>query len=251
MKVIVSENAEMLGQRAAALTASLLNEAIERKGSARIILSTGASQFTTLEALVKEKIDWSRVEMFHLDEYVNLPQSHPASFVKYLKERFVEKTGGLKAVHFVDTTEGTQSIIKKLTEELEEAPIDVGLIGIGENAHIAFNDPPADFENPASYIVVKLDEACRLQQLGEGWFPTLEDVPKQAVSMTVSRILKCEHIISAVPYSVKADAIQKTLEQDVNPMVPATVLKTHKHVTVFADQDSVSKVSGEILEQYL
>ena len=178
MKVIVSENAQQLGKKAAELTAQYLREAIAEKGSARIILSTGASQFTTLEALVKEDVDWSKVEMFHLDEYVNLPQDHPASFVRYLKERFVEKTGGLKAVHFVDTSIGTDAIIEKLTGELKEAVVDVGLIGIGENAHVAFNDPPADFENQASYIVVQLDADCRKQQLGEGWFPTIDDVPR-------------------------------------------------------------------------
>lgn len=251
MKVVVSENDIELGKKAASLTAQLLREAIEEKGSARLILSTGASQFTTLKALVEETLDWSRVEMFHLDEYVNLPSTHPASFVKYLKERFVEKTGPLKAVHFVDTEGGTQAIIEKLTKELAESPVDVGLIGIGENAHIAFNDPPADFENPASYLVVNLDEDCRKQQLGEGWFPSLMEVPKQAVSMTVSQILKCRHIISAVPYEVKAQAIKKTLENDVTNRIPATALKTHPSVTVFVDRDSVSRVDPAVLQQYL
>lgn len=251
MKVIVNENAVELGKKAAELTAEYLRNAIAKKGSARMILSTGASQFTTLEALVKEDVDWSKVEMFHLDEYVNLPQTHPASFVKYLKERFVAKVGTLKAVHFVDTTEGTEAIIEKLTAELAEATVDVGLIGIGENAHIAFNDPPADFQNPASYIVVNLDAACRNQQLGEGWFPTLDDVPRQAVSMTVSQILKCEHIISAVPYKVKAQAIKNTLENDVTNMVPATVLKTHSSVTVLVDEESASLVNKEVLKQYV
>lgn len=251
MKVIVSENAQQLGKRAAELTARYLREAIAGKGSARIILSTGASQFTTLEALVKEDVDWSKVEMFHLDEYVNLPQDHPASFVRYLKERFVEKTGGLKAVHFVDTSLGAAAIIEKLTAELKEAPVDVGLIGIGENAHVAFNDPPADFDTQASYIVVQLDADCRKQQLGEGWFPSLEEVPKEAVSMTVSQILKCRHIISAVPYAVKAEAIKRTLENAVTNRIPATVLKTHPSVTVFVDKDSASTVDREVLKQYL
>lgn len=251
MKVIVSENDRQLGKRAAKLAAKYIREAIEEKGYARIILSTGASQFTTLDALVNENVDWTKVEMFHLDEYVNLPQNHPASFVRYLKERFVNKTGGLKAVHFVDTSMGAEWIIGKLTDELKVQQVDVGLIGIGENAHIAFNDPPADFENPASYIVVRLDADCRKQQLGEGWFPTLDDVPREAVSMTVSQILKCRHIISAVPYAVKASAVKKTLENDVNNQIPATVLKTHSSVTVFVDRDSASSVDREVLEQYL
>lgn len=251
MKVIISENAAELGKKAAALAAGRLRDAIKDKGCARMILSTGASQFTTLEALVQEDVDWSRVEMFHLDEYVNLPQTHPASFVKYLKERFVRRTGPLKAVHFVDTSQGTDPIIEKLTAQLRESPVDVGLIGIGENAHIAFNDPPADFENPASYLVVNLDEDCRKQQLGEGWFAALDDVPKQAVSMTVSQILKCRHIISAVPYQVKAQAIKNTMENEVTNEVPATVLKTHPDVTVFVDKDSASAVNREVLERYL
>lgn len=240
-----------LGRKAAALAAGYLREAIEEKGGAGIILSTGASQFTTLEALAEEDVDWSRVEMFHLDEYVNLAQTHPASFVKYLQDRFVQKVGPLKAVHFVDTSQGTDVIIEKLTAALVESPVDVGLIGIGENAHIAFNDPPADFENPASYLVVNLDEDCRRQQLGEGWFPALEDVPKQAVSMTVTQILKCRHIISAVPYQVKAQAVKKTLENEVTNKIPATVLKTHPDVTVFVDRESVSAADARVLERYL
>lgn len=251
MKVIISENAVLLGRKAAAMTAGRLREAIEEKGWARLILSTGSSQFTTLEALIEEPVDWSRVEMFHLDEYVNLSQTHPASFVKYLKERFVEKVGALKAVHFVDTSDGAEDIIERLTAQLQESPIDAGLIGIGENAHIAFNDPPADFLNPASYLLVNLDEDCRKQQLGEGWFPTLKDVPAQAVSMTVSQILKCRHIICAVPYEVKAQAIKRTLENDVTNKIPATALKTHPDVTIYVDRESVSAVDPQILGQYV
>jgi len=243
MKVYYSETSQELGKKAAKLTAKLLNEAIEKKGSARLVLSTGASQFTTIAALVEEKVDWTKVEMFHLDEYVDLPLTHPASFCKYLQERFVDHVAPLKAVHFVDTTGGVDAIIAKLTKEITEAPIDVGLIGIGENGHIAFNDPPADFDTQESYKVVNLDVKCRNQQLGEGWFPTFDDVPKQAISMTVSQILKCEHIISSVPYAVKADAIQMTLETpDITPMVPATAMRNHADVSIFIDKDSAAKI---------
>ena len=189
------ENAVEVGKDAARLAAMKLNLAIEGRGSARIILSTGASQFETLEALVKADVDWSKVEMFHLDEYVGLPETHPASFRKYLKERFVNLVN-LKAAYFVDG-EHPEETIKYLTEEIAKAPIDVALIGVGENAHIAFNDPPADFDTKESYIIVNLDEKCRMQQVGEGWFKTIDDVPKQAVSMTPYRIMESKTIIVA------------------------------------------------------
>ncbi len=247
MNVIYGKTSEELGKKAAAKTAELLREAISQKGAARIILSTGASQFSTIQALIQEDVDWSRVEMFHLDEYVGLDESHAASFVKYLKERFVSKVS-LRKVHFVDTSEGPEKIIDTLTKALAEAPVDVGLIGIGENAHIAFNDPPADFDDPSAYRVVTLAPACRRQQLGEGWFPTLEDVPEQAVSMTVRQILKCMHIISAVPYKVKAQAVHDTLTSDVTNMIPATILKTHASAWLYIDADSASLLDGKTLE---
>ncbi len=239
MNQVISKNAEELGKAAAQKTAELLNEAIAKQGYARLILSTGASQFTTLSELVKLPVDWSKVDMFHLDEYVGMDESHPASFVRYLKERFVCKIP-LRAAHFVDTTKPLDEMIPALTAELREKPIDVGLIGIGENGHIAFNDPPADFDDPNAYKVVTLDAKCRNQQLGEGWFPTIDDVPTHAVSMTVGEIMKCRHIISAVPYAVKAQAVHDTLTQEVNNMVPATIMKTHADWNLFIDEDSAS-----------
>ena len=237
MLICKCEDSQKLGVMAAKLTAEKINDAIAKKGTARIILSTGASQFETLEALVQESIDWSKVEMFHLDEYVNLPESHPASFRKYLKERFVNLIN-LKAAYFVDG-DHPEEAIKYLTEEITKAPIDVALIGIGENAHIAFNDPPADFDTKESYIVVNLDEKCRMQQVGEGWFKTIDDVPKQAISMTPYRIMQSEIIISAVPHKVKENAIKMTLEaKETTPMVPATLLKEHKEMYLFIDENS-------------
>lgn len=239
MKIVVSKDAAALGANAAEYIAALIKNAIAAHGEARIILSTGASQFTTLSALVaRDDIDWSCVEMFHLDEYVNLPETHPASFRKYLRERFIEKVN-LKAYHLVD---GTPECIAELTKELRRAPIDVGLIGIGENAHIAFNDPPADFDTTDAYIIVTLNETCRKQQVGEGWFATVNDVPSQAVSMTVWQILQCNAIVSCVPYAVKADAIQKTLENDKTNLIPATIMKAHDNFAIFADEDSFAKV---------
>ncbi len=234
MKIVISKTAGDLGMRAAKASAEIIKAAIAEKGVARIILSTGASQFETLEHLVKEDIDWSKVEMFHLDEYVDLPETHPASFRKYLKERFVAPTG-VKMTHFVD---GTQEGIAKLTEEIKKAPIDVGLIGIGRNAHIAFNDPPADFETKVSYLIVNLDTACRNQQVGEGWFATIDDVPKQAVSMSVWQIMQCKHIISAVPHAEKSWAVAQTLANELTNKVPGTMLKTHDSFQLFVDANS-------------
>ena len=240
MEIRVCENPDLLGKSAAEFVAVALRKIIEEKGYARIALSTGASQFDTLKHLVTEDVDWSKVEMFHLDEYVDLPESHPASFRKYLKERFVNKVGNLKAVHFVD---GTKEGIAALTEEITREPIDIGLIGIGENTHIAFNDPPADFDTKESYIVVNLDAACRNQQLGEGWFKTLDEVPKQAVSMTVHQIMQCKKIVSCVPYKVKASAVLKTLTtKETTNLVPATKLKEHADFTLYIDMDSASEV---------
>ena len=240
MHITVSPDAASLGLHAALETAGILRDAIARDGRARIVLSTGASQFTTLEALVIQPgIDWSKVEMFHLDEYVNLPVTHVASFRKYLQERFVDKVHPGK-VNFVD---GTPECIARLTEELDKGPIHVGLIGIGQNAHIAFNDPPADFDTEDAYIIVSLNDTCKAQQVHEGWFPTPDDVPKQAVSMSAKRIMLCEKIISAVPYVEKANAIEATLHNGLTNMIPATMLKTHKHFSLYVDRDSFSKVA--------
>ena len=240
MEIRICKNPDELGKSAAAHVAEQLRKIIAEKGYARIALSTGASQFDTIKHLVLEDVDWSKVEMFHLDEYVDLPESHPASFRKYLKERFVNKVGALKAAHFVD---GTREGIAALTEEITREPIDIGLIGIGENTHIAFNDPPADFDTKESYIVVNLDTACRNQQMGEGWFKTFDDVPKQAVSMTVHQIMQCKKIVSCVPYAVKADAVYKTLTaKETTNLIPATKLKEHPDFILYIDSDSAKRV---------
>lgn len=240
MEIRICKNPAELGKSAAKETAAILRQCIAEKGEARIALSTGASQFDTIKELVKQDVDWSKVEMFHLDEYVDLPITHKASFRKYLKERFTDLVPDLKAAHFVD---GTVEGIAKLTEEITKSSIDVGLIGIGENAHIAFNDPPADFDTTESYIVVELDEACRKQQMGEGWFEKFEDVPTHAVSMTVSQIMRCERIISCVPYAVKASAVEKTLHtKETTPLVPATKLKEHPNFILYLDEDSAKGV---------
>lgn len=244
MKIVLSKTAEELGKKAADSAAEALNKVIEEKGSARLLLSTGASQFTTISELVKKDVDWSKVEMFHLDEYVGLPESHIASFRKYLKERFVSHVN-IKEAYFVNGEGDVEENIKKLTEEIKKAPIDVALIGIGENAHIAFNDPPADFDTKEAYIKVNLDNKCKMQQVGEGWFDTKNDVPDQAITMTVYQIMQSKKIISCVPHKVKAEAIKNTLENDLNNEIPATMLKQHSDWTLFIDENSASLIDVE------
>ena len=239
INISVSQTPEELGERAAAKIAELLLDAIRTNGAARIILSTGQSQFETLAALVKKDVDWSKVEMFHLDEYVALPESHGASFRRYLKERFVSKVN-LKAAYFVDGEGDVEKNIEALTRELRKAPVDVGVIGIGENGHIAFNDPPADFETDKAYKVVDLDRRCRMQQVGEGWFKSFDDVPRQAITMCPRQIMACRHIVTAVPHKVKAEAILNTITKPVSPEIPATLMKMHPDWNLFIDSDSAS-----------
>ena len=243
MELRICKDRYELGKSAAKFTAQLINEAINKKGSARIVLSTGASQFDTLAALVTEEVDWSKVEMFHLDEYVNLPETHIASFRKYLKEKFTSKVN-LKSAYFVD---GTKENIEYLTNEIRKEDIDVGLIGIGENAHIAFNDPPANFDTDEAYIAVNLNDTCKQQQVGEGWFNTVDEVPKQAVSMSCKQIMKCKNIVSCVPYSVKAKAVYNTLNSTLTNKVPATLLKTHENFTLYVDADSAKLLELPII----
>ena len=249
MKVKIYKDSEELGDNAARLAEEIINACINEKGYARIALSTGASQFDTIKALINTQIDWSKVEMFHLDEYVGLSEAHPASFRKYLKERFTSRVS-LKNAYFVNGEGNAEENIKFLCEEIEKAPIDLGFIGIGENAHLAFNDPPADFNINKPYIIVNLDDNCKKQQVGEGWFATIEDVPKQAISMSINQIMKCNTIFSCVPYKVKAQAIKNTLENEVTNNIPATILKSHKNATIFLDSDSSSLVREEVIKKY-
>lgn len=247
MNVTICDNSIELGKSAAEASAVILNEQIQLKGKARIILSTGASQFNVVKALAEQAVDWSKVEMFHLDEYVNLPITHKASFRKYLQERFVDLLPQLKKAHFVSGEGDVRASIEKLTDEIRKEPIDLALIGIGENAHIAFNDPPANFETTEAYMVVNLDEVCKLQQVREGWFPTIDDVPAQAITMTVHQILQSKVIISCVPHKEKANAIKNFFESDVHRQIPATILKTHANISLYLDKESASMTDKKFL----
>lgn len=242
MEIEIVHSKKQLGAKAAADAAKHINESIRKKGTANVILATGASQFETLNSLVEtHKVHWSKVVMFHLDEYVGMAESHPASFRKYLKERFVQKVPALKSVYFIEGDNPDPQVeCDRLNRIINAHPIDVALIGIGENGHLAFNDPPADFETNNPYIVVELDEACRRQQMGEGWFDQLEDVPKQAISMSIKQILKSNRLICSVPDKRKALAVKNCLNGEVSNMHPASILQTHAHTTVYLDTESSS-----------
>jgi glucosamine-6-phosphate deaminase len=242
MNISIHNSKNSLGLAAGNFAAEKISSAIQENGQANIILATGASQFETLKSLVAHsEIDWSTVTMFHLDEYIGLPMSHEASFRNYLQERFVSRIPELKAVHFVNGDTGNpQKECERLNEILVNHAVDVALVGFGENGHLAFNDPPADFETDRPYIIVDLDEACRRQQLGEGWFRTFEEVPVQAISMSVQQILKSRTVISSVPDRRKAEAVKGALEGGVDVMCPTSILQTHPDCHVFLDEDSAA-----------
>ena len=245
MNINISRTSGEMAQRAAACAAQAINRTIAQNGEARI-LSTGESQIEAIRYLTEMEVEWDKVVMFHLDEYINLAETHKASFRKYLKERFIQVVNPKKA-YLVNGEGNVEENIATLTEELEKAPIDVALVGIGENAHIAFNDPPADFETDKAYIIVNLDQTCKQQQVNEGWFGSLDEVPAQAISMTVPQILKSRTIITIVPGIRKSDAIQKTLSAEtVTNLVPATILKTHPDWNLFLDGDSASKAIPQV-----
>ena len=247
LNVIISENAHALGQLAGRKAAECINYAIALRGQANVVLATGASQFETIKTLVGQDIDWSRVVMFHLDEYIGLPASSPASFRKYLKERFIDKVGDLKAVHLIDGENDAIEECRRLSAIIREHPIDLALVGIGENAHLAFNDPPADFETGDPFIVVDLDEECRRQQLNEGWFASLDDLPQQPISMSLKQICDAKQIICSVPDSRKAQAVKNCLENPVTNEVPASILQLHPECAYYLDRASAALLEDAVL----
>ncbi len=235
-----------MAKGAAEQASAILRQTIQAQGKARLIAATGASQFEFLEVLTSlPGIDWPKVEMFHLDEYIGLPASHPASFRRFLRERLIEKAG-IKKYFLLDGEQDLAEVIRRAGHALLSAPIDLAFVGIGENGHLAFNDPPADFKAEEPYIVVNLDEACRRQQLGEGWFATLADVPQRAISMSVRQIMKAKKILCVVPDSRKAEAVKACLEGEISPLAPASILRTHPDTIVYLDAQSAALLSPAI-----
>jgi glucosamine-6-phosphate deaminase len=239
MQIVIRNNKEEIGKQAAMLGAELIDRAISKKGSANVIFATGSAQFEMLKNLVTLPIEWKAVNGFHLDEYIGLSIDHKASFRKFLKERLVDfvHPGNF---YYINGEVDPNEECKRLNKLIQQHPIDVAFVGIGENSHLAFNDPPADFETGQPYIQVNLDEACRKQQMGEGWFGSFAEVPTQAISMSIQQILRSENIIAVVPEQRKAKAVQLTMESEISPAVPATALRQHAKTTLFLDMESSS-----------
>jgi glucosamine-6-phosphate deaminase len=246
----VFEDKASLAKAAAGQAATAVTRAIRDRGKARVIAASAASQFEFLEALTATPgIDWKRVELFHLDEYIGLPMSHPASFCKFLQERLIGKAG-ITNYHLLNGEENPVKVIRETSKFLSAAPIDVAFVGIGENGHLAFNDPPADFETEQAFIVVNLDEACRLQQVGEGWFKDLSTVPTQAISMSVRQVMKSKEILAVVPDARKAHAIKACFDGEINPMAPSSILRTHPNATVYLDRHSAALLNRKTLSAF-
>jgi glucosamine-6-phosphate deaminase len=246
----VFEDKASLSRAAAEEAASALRRAIKDRGRARIIAATGMAQVDFLQTLTStDGIDWQQVEMFHLDEYVGLPSTHPASFRKFLHEHLIDKTG-ITRIHLLDGDADLTKVLADASTALRAAPIDVAFVGIGENGHLAFNDPPADFETEEPFLIVNLDEACRTQQVGEGWFKDLSEVPRQALSMSVRQVLKASQIIAIVPDARKARAVKLCLEGEIRPMAPASILRTHAATTVYLDKHSIALLDPATISAY-
>ena len=243
----IFEDKKTLGNAAAEHAAEAIRHAINTRGRARVIAATGASQFEFLDALTATPdIAWDKVELFHLDEYIGLPESHPASFRKYLRERLINKTG-IKNHHLMNGEGNPAETIRQTSQAITAAPIDVAFVGIGENGHLAFNDPPANFETEEPYIIVNLDEPCRRQQVGEGWFKDISEVPPQAISMSVQQILRSKEIIVIVPDARKAQAVKACFEGRVSQMAPASILRTHPNAAIYLDKHSAALLSPATL----
>jgi glucosamine-6-phosphate deaminase len=250
MIIRVFDDDNSLAEWAAAQAAAAIRSAIALRGCARIVAATGASQFAFLEALTATPgVDWKRVELFHLDEYIGLPMNHPASFCKYLQERLICKTEMTNS-HLMEGDANPAELIRLASEAIAQSPIDVAFVGIGENGHLAFNDPPADFQTEAPYIIVQLDEACRRQQVAEGWFVAISDVPDRAISMSIRQILKAKEIVCVVPDARKATAVQACLEGEITPLAPASILRTHPNTTIYLDRSSAGLLTADTLSAF-
>jgi glucosamine-6-phosphate deaminase len=241
MNVAIFDSRLQLAQTAANEAAGLIRQAIAARGQAYLIAATGASQFEFLDALVLQpSVDWGKVTFFHLDEYVGLPKTHAASFRRYLQERIVDRIQS-GAFHFLNgDAPDPAAECRRVGELISRETIDAAFVGIGENGHLAFNDPPADFHTQEPYLIVELDEACRRQQVGEGWFETVSDVPVQAISMSIKQILKARQVLCVVPDRRKARAVRDCLELEVSPLHPASILQRHARTTIYLDTESAA-----------
>jgi glucosamine-6-phosphate deaminase len=248
MRIVIAPDRPSLGKFVADQAAEILRKCLNEKPSINLVVATGSSQFEVLSCLVSAPgIDWSRVHGFHLDEYLGIDASHPASFCGYLKDRFVSRVQ-LASFRFLDGTLAPSDLKKTADQAISNREIDLMLCGIGENGHLAFNDPPANFETEEPYLIVELDEACRRQQVGEGWFDSLESVPKQAISMSITQIMRAKAILCTVPDRRKAEAVRNSVEGDISPTVPASILQSHPNTILALDSGSSSLLSPSQLQ---
>jgi glucosamine-6-phosphate deaminase len=250
MQIKIFDDTLSLARAAAEQASAAIRGAIGKRGRARIVGATGASQFEFLDVLTRTPgIDWTKVEAFHLDEYVGLPKTHRASFHGILIERLVGKAGIVNYHFLVGDAADLSAMVREVSKQLVSAPIDIAFVGIGENGHIAFNDPPADFTTEDPYIIVSLDERCRQQQVNEGWFADLSQVPKRAISMSARQVLKAKEIVAIVPDLRKAEAVKACFAGEITPMAPASILRTHPSATIYLDKDSASLLAGDTLKK--
>jgi glucosamine-6-phosphate deaminase len=234
-----------LATAAADHAAESLRVLLRQQDTVRLLAATGASQIEFLDYLTTIRgIDWPRVELFHLDEYVGLGTEHPASFARYIKERIIDRTG-ITRYHLLDGTRPPRGVLTGMNQEIAKSRVDLAFVGIGENAHLAFNDPPADFETEEPYLLVDLDPACRAQQVGEGWFASIDHVPHQAISISIPQLLKTKEILCVVPDQRKAAAVKACLEGPLSAAAPASALRVHPNTTIFLDADSASLLSRD------
>jgi glucosamine-6-phosphate deaminase len=246
IRPLIFSNKQELGYAAAEQAAAAIRRATADQRRARILVATGASQFEFLAALTtRSDVDWTQVEMFHLDEYIGLTADHPASFRRYLLERLI-RPAGIEHYHLLDGDSDADAVCRRVGAAIREAPIDCAFVGIGENGHLAFNDPPADFDTEEPYLIVQLDAACRRQQVGEGWFRTIDDVPERAISISIRQILAAHEIICVVPDARKAVAVKTCLEGPVSADAPASILQTHPNTTVYLDTASAALLQAGI-----
>ena len=245
--VRIHPTSEELGQAAASHARDSLQSLLVNQKSVRMLAATGASQLAFLDILTGDRsVEWQRVELFHLDEYVGLGLQHPASFARYIKERIIDRTG-IERYHLLDGTLDPHAVTAEMGQKIAAAPIDLAFVGIGENGHLAFNDPPADFEADDPYLVVELDQMCRQQQVGEGWFRSLEDVPTRAITLSIKQLMKAAEILCIVPDRRKAMAVRACLDGPVSPLAPASVLRLHPNATIYLDRESSSLLGNRQL----